>query len=84
MGEEQEETGWKYLHGDVFRIPPHINLFSAMMGVGTQVGAAAAFVFVWTSSATRHVTFDWCRSHVCCHVLLCNFGSAVSFHVCLP
>lgn len=22
-GEEQEETGWKYIHGDVFRFPPH-------------------------------------------------------------
>jgi hypothetical protein len=24
MGEEQEETGWKYLHADVFRFPPHV------------------------------------------------------------
>jgi hypothetical protein len=37
MGVDQEESGWKYLHGDVFRFPPHINLFSAAMGVGTQV-----------------------------------------------
>ena len=37
MGGEQEETGWKYLHGDVFRFPPHINLISAMLGVGVQV-----------------------------------------------
>jgi hypothetical protein len=40
--DEHEETGWKYLHGDVFRFPPHINLFSAMSGVGTQVGAVCA------------------------------------------
>ena len=36
--DDAEETGWKYLHGDVFRFPEHVNLFSAMMGVGTQVG----------------------------------------------
>lgn len=45
MGEEQEETGWKYLHGDVFRVPPHINLFSAMMGVGSQMFAIVLFIF---------------------------------------
>lgn len=40
MGAEQEETGWKYLHGDVFRFPPHINLLSACLGVGAQVGCS--------------------------------------------
>lgn len=46
VGEEQEETGWKYLHGDVFRFPRHINLFCAMMGVGTQMLAIALCVFI--------------------------------------
>lgn len=45
MGDDAEETGWKYLHGDVFRIPEHINLFSAMMGVGTQMLAVVSFIF---------------------------------------
>ncbi len=45
MGEEQEETGWKYLHGDVFRFPPHYNLFSAMMGVGAQILVMAMCIF---------------------------------------
>jgi len=35
-GEEQEETGWKYIHGDVFRFPRHANLFCAVIGTGTQ------------------------------------------------
>ena len=42
---EQEEGGWKYLHGDVFRFPPHINLFSAMLGVGAQILVIALFIF---------------------------------------
>ncbi|MEW5307798.1 MAG: hypothetical protein WDW36_010174 [Sanguina aurantia] len=45
MGEDQEETGWKYLHGDVFRFPPHSNLFAAMVGVGSQMLAMALFIF---------------------------------------
>lgn len=33
----EEETGWKMIHGDVFRPPPHANLFSAMIGSGAQI-----------------------------------------------
>ena len=36
-GLEEEESGWKYIHGDVFRFPPHKNLFCAFVGTGTQV-----------------------------------------------
>ena len=35
--EEQEETGWKYIHGDVFRYPSHKSLFCAVLGSGTQL-----------------------------------------------
>lgn len=35
MGEE--ETGWKMIHGDVFRQPPYLNLFVALIGSGAQV-----------------------------------------------
>jgi hypothetical protein len=45
LGEEADESGWKYLHGDVFRFPPHINLFAACLGVGTQVLVIAMAVF---------------------------------------
>ena len=33
----EEETGWKMIHGDVFRPPPHTNLFAAMIGSGAQI-----------------------------------------------
>ena len=36
-GLEEEESGWKYIHGDVFRFPPMKNLFCAFIGTGTQV-----------------------------------------------
>lgn len=36
-GEDQDETGWKYIHGDVFRFPKHRNLFCALIGTGFQL-----------------------------------------------
>jgi hypothetical protein len=36
-GEEKDESGWKLVHGDVFRAPPCPMLFSATIGVGAQV-----------------------------------------------
>eukprot|EP00238_Polyblepharides_amylifera_P008022 CAMPEP_0196579290 /NCGR_PEP_ID=MMETSP1081-20130531/19835_1 /TAXON_ID=36882 /ORGANISM="Pyramimonas amylifera, Strain CCMP720" /LENGTH=609 /DNA_ID=CAMNT_0041898823 /DNA_START=57 /DNA_END=1886 /DNA_ORIENTATION=+ len=44
--DEQEETGWKYIHGDVFRFPPMINLFCAVIGTGTQLFAMVLCVFI--------------------------------------
>ncbi|ORX51331.1 hypothetical protein DM01DRAFT_1324505 [Hesseltinella vesiculosa] len=32
-----EGFGWKQVHGDVFRQPPHLKLLSALMGVGCQL-----------------------------------------------
>ena len=44
--EEQEEMGWKYVHGDVFRFPPFISLFCAAIGTGTQLFTMTLFVFM--------------------------------------
>ncbi|CAL9173117.1 transmembrane 9 superfamily member 3-like [Musa acuminata AAA Group] len=44
--EEQEETGWKYIHGDVFRFPKNKSLFAACLGSGTQLFALTVFIFV--------------------------------------
>lgn len=43
----------RYLHGDVFRFPPHINLLSAMLGVGAQVGRLAGVTVGPTSCLER-------------------------------
>jgi transmembrane 9 superfamily protein 2/4 len=41
LEEAQEETGWKLLHGDVFR-PPQVSpmLLSVLVGTGAQIGVA--------------------------------------------
>ncbi|XP_022254354.1 transmembrane 9 superfamily member 4-like isoform X3 [Limulus polyphemus] len=37
MEETMEETGWKLVHGDVFRPPPYPKLFAAIIGTGIQL-----------------------------------------------
>lgn len=32
-----EETGWKLVHGDVFRPPQHPRLLAALLGSGVQL-----------------------------------------------
>lgn len=44
-GEDQEETGWKYIHGDVFRFPPHLSLFCACVGTGSQIMTMSVCIF---------------------------------------
>lgn len=48
---DEEESGWKYVHGDVFRFPPYKNLFCAFVGTGTQV--IGAWVVVRAGPARR-------------------------------
>ena len=45
-GPDEEETGWKYIHGDVFRFPPQKSLFSACVGTGTQILVMAIAIFM--------------------------------------
>lgn len=46
VGEDPEESGWKYLHSDVFRFPRPLSLFCAMLGSGTQFLVIAIFIFL--------------------------------------
>lgn len=33
----EEESGWKMIHGDVFRPPPFLNFYCAFIGAGAQI-----------------------------------------------
>ncbi|KAL5995469.1 Cellular adhesion and filamentous growth protein [Asimina triloba] len=44
--DDQEETGWKYIHGDVFRYPKHKSLLAAALGSGTQLFTLTIFIFI--------------------------------------
>jgi hypothetical protein len=42
----EEETGWKMIHGDIFRAPPYLNLFTALIGSGAQIFFTASILLV--------------------------------------
>jgi hypothetical protein len=42
---DSDESGWKFVHGDVFRFPQHKSLFCAFAGTGLQVLVLSFFVF---------------------------------------
>ncbi|CAL9747613.1 unnamed protein product [Musa acuminata subsp. burmannicoides] len=44
--EDQEDSGWKYIHGDVFRFPKSKSLFSVIIGSGTQLLVLTMFIFL--------------------------------------
>jgi transmembrane 9 superfamily protein 2/4 len=47
--EAQEETGWKLVHGDVFRPPEFSPMFlSVLVGTGAQIGCAFVFALCLT------------------------------------
>jgi len=46
---QQEETGWKLVHGDVFRKPVNASLFSAIVGTGVQVFAMGLLTLVFAA-----------------------------------
>ncbi len=50
--DDAEETGWKLLHGDVFRFPQHSNLFAAMVGSGTQILVMTLLIFALALAGT--------------------------------
>ncbi|KAM7496924.1 hypothetical protein LguiA_021338 [Lonicera macranthoides] len=56
--EEDKEVGWKYIHGDVFRCPPQMPWFCAMLGTGTQLLTLVCFLFVL---AFLGVLYPYCR-----------------------
>merc|ERR1719245_2683181 len=47
--QQQEETGWKLVHGDVFRTPPKPNLFACVIGTGVQVFAMCLLTLIFAA-----------------------------------
>ncbi len=43
-----EESGWKLVHGDVFRPPPHLALLAALLGTGAQLALLTLCVTLLT------------------------------------
>lgn len=45
--DEEEETGWKLVHGDVFRTPVRAGLLSVLVGTGCQLIAAVLIMLLF-------------------------------------
>mmetsp|Transcript_64684 Transcript_64684/g.118071 ORF Transcript_64684/g.118071 Transcript_64684/m.118071 type:complete len:629 (-) Transcript_64684:93-1979(-) len=45
-----EETGWKLVHGDVFRKPPHSKMLAVSVGSGIQLLVCAAVTLVFSAA----------------------------------
>jgi len=46
LDEAMEETGWKLVHGDVFRPPQYSSILCAFIGSGVQIGLMAMITIV--------------------------------------
>lgn len=51
-----DESGWKQVHGDVFRPPSNLVLFSAILGSGHHIFAMG---FVWVFLAITSSLYSW-------------------------
>jgi transmembrane 9 superfamily protein 3 len=51
-----DESGWKQIHGDVFRAPPHLLLFSALVGTGHQLSLLVFSVIIFSIIGTYYRT----------------------------
>jgi len=47
--EQKEETGWKLIHGDVFRPPAHGGWFAVLVGTGAQIFAMTLITLVFAA-----------------------------------
>ena len=45
--EAQEETGWKLVHGDVFRAPPRASVLATLVGSGVQLLGMAVVTMIF-------------------------------------
>lgn len=51
-----DESGWKQIHGDVFRAPSRLLLFSALVGTGHQLSLLVFSVIVFSMIGTYYRT----------------------------
>lgn len=74
-----EDSGWKQVHGDVFRAPEHLELFSAMVGTGWQLIILILGVVVWSIAGPVHGYMYEDRGKMASAFIVCfALSSAVS------
>ena len=52
-----DDYGWKQVHGDVFRAPPQLGLFAALVGTGWQLTVLALVVLLITIATDLYTEY---------------------------
>lgn len=74
-----EESGWKNVHGDVFRPPQYPMILSSLLGSGIQLFCMILIViceFVSSDTSSYSVTLEYSDYSACCSC--CHVGDVVS------
>jgi len=78
-----EETGWKKLHGDVFRRPTQLSLFSAIIGTGFQIYTGTLLVILLAIAGraydTRGTIITSCVTTYAVTALVSGYFSSQTF-----
>jgi transmembrane 9 superfamily member 3 len=72
-----EDSGWKQVHGDVFRAPSHLQIFSALLGTGWQLIVLTLGVIVFAVLGPLHGEVHEERGEVMHAILVCYSLSSV-------
>ena len=73
----QEDAGWKQVHGDVFRAPPMLPFFSALIGTGWQLVVLTACVILFAVLGPLHGEVHEERGEVLHSIVICYSLSSI-------
>ena len=92
-----EESGWKLVHGDVFRSPKYLELLAALIGTGCQLAVLTLLVILvtiagktlllWPSLVSVSLIQDWPPLQGPARIIPIYHGSSaflVNAHLCAP
>lgn len=55
LDHDLDESGWKQIHGDVFRPPSHLPLFCALVGTGAHLASMVVVMILWAAATTLYM-----------------------------
>lgn len=78
-----EDSGWKQIHGDVFRAPVNLVLFSALLGTGWQLLSLVLGVILYAMAGWLHGHMyedrgEMVSTFIVCYALSSIIGGYVS------
>lgn len=79
LDQELDESGWKQVHGDVFRAPPALGLFCSLVGTGSQLATMTFLMIIFATATTLYMGRGAIIvSFIVCYALTSVVGGYVS------